>query len=40
MHEIAVVDALRVTLWLAGLPLLVQECICRNTPLFFIPDEG
>ena len=39
MHQIVVDVALCLTLLLAGVPLLVQICVCRNTPLFFISDE-
>ena len=43
LHEnngIAVVDvALCLTLLLARVTLVVQLCICMNTPLFFICDE-
>ena len=27
------------TLWLAGVPLLVQLCMCRKNPQFFISHE-
>ena len=40
MHQIAVIDvALCLALLLAGVPLLFQLCVCRNTLLFFILDE-
>ena len=40
MHRFAVFHVARcLTMWLAGVPLLVQLCVCQNIVLFFISDE-
>ena len=40
-NGIAIVDvALCLALLLAGVPLLIQLCFGRNTPLFFTCDGG